>query len=42
MEWKFGLCNHEKNKQRVERLTKRNENFAPEISKFEVRWEKNW
>ena len=31
-----------RNKQRVERLTRRNENFAPEISKFEVRWERNW
>ena len=31
-----------RNKQRVERLTRRNDNFAPEISKFEVRWEKNW
>ena len=31
-----------RNKQRVERLTRRNENFAPEISKFEVRWKRNW
>ena len=36
------FANMKRNKQRVERLTRRNENFAPEISKFEVRWERNW